>query len=171
MKNKDSVYLVLAILVVLSLFIIFSISNKFITKQQDIKKSPGIELEEDIQLESNHIYKTEIFSGTDKLMDVTNENFKERILNFLASNYNIDTNGLEFEKDTGEASTEKFVYFNQKYKGIQVYNSRSVFLIRNNKLDFMKKDEKDFMNVCRVLNLSTVLRRKNNRHRFAHVYS
>src|SRR3989344_7589842 len=45
MKNRDSVYLVLAILIILSLFIIFSISNRFIIKQQEIQKSPEINLE------------------------------------------------------------------------------------------------------------------------------
>jgi len=55
MKNKDSVYLVFAILVILSLFVAFSISNKnFITKQPEIKKSPEFENKEQISTTQNN---------------------------------------------------------------------------------------------------------------------
>jgi len=72
------------------------------------------------------------------LGDINDDNFQGLISNYLTANYNINTNDLVLEKTVGESGNKKYVYFTQKHNDIPVYNSGSVFLIRDNKLDFMK---------------------------------
>src|SRR3989344_8521584 len=110
----------------------------------DIKKSPS---------QNINIYKTEVFSQN-KVSGVSDVNFEDKIKSFLSLNYNINTNELKLEKTIGNANNKKFVYYTQEYNGIPVYNSRSVFLIRNNNLDYMKLNYYDLSNFDTTPSLS-----------------
>jgi Zn-dependent metalloprotease len=138
----------LAVLILAIVVISGCQGDPLFSKKVDIREifSAGDGLKSDIE-ESNHIYKTKSISENNNLAKLKGSNSEEKVLNYVKSNYGINIKDLYLEKSISKLDDKEFIYFIQKYKGIPVYNSRSVFFVKNSKLSFMK------MNYYKIDNL------------------
>jgi cysteine-rich repeat protein len=129
----------LLVILILLVFFISGCEEPLFSKKVDIKEIFGVGdgLKSDSD-ESDHIYETKVITKNNDLVKIKGSSSEEKVLNYVKSNYEIDIKGLHLEKSVNKKDDKEFIYFIQKYKGIPVYNSRSVFFVKNGKLSFMK---------------------------------
>ncbi len=126
---KKGVYVVVLLLVLFSAYFLMNFFNEGVVGGKVSK--------EGAQLQSNNVnYIQKSLTNIDYNKIITPSNAEQELRNYMGT-LNINDEHFKLDKIT-QFKNKLFVYFDQYYKNIPVYNSKNVFYVNNEKLSFTK---------------------------------